>query len=39
MDILTVAIVTKPFQFEGKKRMDQAIEGIKENSQYVDTRW
>ena len=37
MDILTVAIVTKPFLFEGKKRMDQALEGIKEIRQYVDS--
>ena len=37
MDILTVAVVTKPFAFEGKRRMDQAVEGIKELSQYVDS--
>lgn len=37
MDILTVGIVTKPFAFEGKKRMDQAEEGIAELSQYVDS--
>ena len=37
MDILTVAIVTKPFAFEGKKRMDQAVAGIQELSQYVDS--
>ena len=37
MDILTVGIVTKPFAFEGKKRMTQAEEGIKEFSQYVDS--
>ena len=30
MDILTVGIVTKPFAFEGKKRMDQAVDGIDE---------
>lgn len=36
MDILTVGIVTKPFAFEGKRRMDQAVEGITEFSQYVD---
>ncbi len=36
MDILTVGIVTKPFAFEGKRRMEQAIEGIAEFSQYVD---
>lgn len=37
MDILTVGIVTKPFEFEGKRRMNQAIEGISELSQYVDS--
>ncbi len=37
MDILTVGIVTKPFAFEGKRRMAQAEEGIKEFSQYVDS--
>ena len=37
MDILTVAIVTKPFAFEGPKRMAQAVEGIEELSQYVDS--
>jgi len=37
MDILTVGIVTKPFLFEGKRRMDQAIAGIAELSQYVDS--
>ena len=37
MDILTVGIVTKPFAFEGKRRMDQAVEGIEEFSQYVDS--
>lgn len=37
MDILTVAIVTKPFMFEGKRRMDQAVAGIAELSQYVDS--
>ena len=34
---LTVAIVTKPFGFEGKKRMQQAIEGIEALRPYVDT--
>ncbi|UKI13501.1 MAG: cell division protein FtsZ [Oscillospiraceae bacterium] len=34
---LTVGIVTKPFTFEGKLRMAQAIAGIKELSQYVDS--
>lgn len=37
MDILTVGIVTKPFAFEGRRRMDQAIAGIEEFSQYVDS--
>ncbi|MBR6782114.1 MAG: cell division protein FtsZ [Clostridia bacterium] len=37
MDILTIGIVTKPFGFEGKRRMDQAIAGIAELSQYVDS--
>ena len=36
MDILTVAIVTKPFGFEGKRRMIQADAGISELRQYVD---
>lgn len=36
MDILTVAVVTKPFIFEGTRRMNQALEGIAELSQYVD---
>ena len=37
MGILTVGIVTKPFAFEGKRRMDQAESGITELSQYVDS--
>ena len=37
MGILTVGIVTKPFAFEGKRRMDQAVEGITELGQYVDS--
>ena len=37
MDILTVGIVTKPFSFEGKKRMEQAESGIAELAQYVDS--
>lgn len=36
-DILTVAVVTKPFHFEGKGRMDVAQEGIEELKKYVDT--
>ena len=35
--ILTVAVVTKPFKFEGKRRMDQANEGIKELLEKVDS--
>jgi len=34
---LTVAIVTKPFQFEGKKRNIQAEEGVLELRKFVDT--
>ena len=37
MGILTVAIVTTPFRFEGKKRMMQAIEGIRNLEKHVDT--
>jgi len=34
---LTVAVVTKPFAFEGKRRMMQADQGLAELSQAVDT--
>lgn len=37
LEILTVAIVTKPFVFEGKKRMEVAEEGIKALTKYVDS--
>ena len=37
MGILTVGIVTKPFVFERKKRMDQAEAGIENLKQYVDS--
>ncbi|PIE75160.1 MAG: cell division protein FtsZ [Deltaproteobacteria bacterium] len=37
MDILTVAVVTKPFSFEGKKRRIQAEEGLEELRNIVDT--
>jgi cell division protein FtsZ len=37
MGILTVAVVTKPFPFEGKKRMHLAEQGIKELSEFVDS--
>lgn len=35
--ILTVAVVTKPFAFEGKRRKDLAEKGIDELSQFVDS--
>jgi cell division protein FtsZ len=34
---LTVGVVTKPFQFEGRKRMGQADEGVRELKNAVDT--
>ncbi|HEV2423570.1 MAG TPA: cell division protein FtsZ [Terriglobia bacterium] len=34
---LTVAVVTKPFAFEGKRRMMQAEQGLAELSEHVDT--
>ena len=34
---LTVAIVTKPFSFEGKRRMENAMQGIEELKKHVDT--
>ena len=34
---LTVAVVTKPFQFEGKKRMRQADDGMRDLKDAVDT--
>ncbi len=37
LGILTVAVVTKPFPFEGRKRMQIADEGIKDLAQYVDS--
>jgi cell division protein FtsZ len=37
MGILTVAVVTKPFPFEGKKRADFANQGIAELSKHVDS--
>ena len=37
MGILTVAVVTKPFPFEGKKRMQVALEGMKHLSENVDS--
>ena len=35
--ILTVGVVTKPFQFEGKRRLETANDGIKELEKVVDT--
>jgi cell division protein FtsZ len=37
MGILTVAVVTKPFPFEGKKRMSYAEQGIEFLSKHVDS--
>jgi len=37
LGVLTVGIVTTPFAYEGKKRQQQAEEGIKILKQYVDT--
>ena len=37
MGILTVGVVSKPFQFEGRKRMQTANDGINELKKYVDT--
>lgn len=37
MNILTVAVVTKPFTFEGRKRAQIANDGITELGQYVDS--
>jgi cell division protein FtsZ len=37
MGILTVAVVTKPFPFEGKKRMEVALRGVAELSKAVDS--
>lgn len=36
MGILTVGIVTIPFEFEGNKKIDQALDGVEEMSKYVD---
>ncbi len=36
-DILTVGVVTKPFEFEGSGRMRNALKGIEELEKYVDT--
>jgi cell division protein FtsZ len=37
LDALTVAVVTKPFQFEGRRRMQQADQGLRELRECVDT--
>jgi cell division protein FtsZ len=37
MGILTVAVVTKPFNFEGQKRMQVALEGLEKLKEVVDT--
>jgi cell division protein FtsZ len=37
LDALTVAVVTKPFQFEGRRRMQQADNGLRELRECVDT--
>src|SRR4030095_11497994 len=37
LGILTVAVVTKPFPFEGRRRMQVALQGIEELSHHVDS--
>ena len=37
MKILTVAVVTEPFGFEGKKRMENTLIGLENLKKYVDT--
>lgn len=37
LKILTIAIVTEPFNFEGKKRMDNTAKGLENLRKYVDT--
>lgn len=37
MGILTIGVVTKPFNFEGESKMNQALKGIAEMKQYVDS--
>ncbi len=37
LKILTIAIVTEPFNFEGKKRMDNTVKGLENLKKYVDT--
>ncbi|MEG1499917.1 MAG: cell division protein FtsZ, partial [Clostridia bacterium] len=37
MGILTIAVVTKPFSFEGKRRMENAEKGLENLRKFVDT--
>ncbi|MDE7035181.1 MAG: cell division protein FtsZ, partial [Eubacteriales bacterium] len=37
MGILTIGVVTRPFQFEGRKRIEQALQGINEMNANVDS--
>lgn len=37
MGVLTVGVVTKPFSFEGRKRLEQAMKGVNALKQKVDT--
>jgi cell division protein FtsZ len=37
LGILTVAVITKPFPFEGRRRMQVALKGIEELSQHCDS--
>ena len=37
LGILTVAVVTKPFKFEGRKRMENTVAGIENLRKFVDT--
>jgi len=36
LDILTVGIVTIPFKFEGKQKIDKALDGVEEMAKHVD---
>lgn len=36
LDILTVGIVTIPFRFEGKKKINQALDGVEKMAKHVD---
>ena len=37
MGMLTIGVVTRPFAFEGKKRLDQALYGIENMRENVDS--